>query len=289
MECPENPIPLAPPPAEAGCFTWKGFLLAMLAAPVLGLVVARVSERGVWDFEPLILFPVLLGVFAGIAVVWLVRLAQIGNRPTIVVAAMLAAAVTATGEHYFTYLTYRSEYYRPRVLIGTSSATGQDLSALGRAMAPSFGEYMQAQARHGRPLLFGYMAHGWAAWLSWAIDALLIVAAAVVVTIPALRVPYCNRCGSWFRTIRSGRIDVLTAGRLAALVGVDAINHPRSHRYRLSTCQGGCGPTRLELSWEEADGAVDLVRLWLDPAARNQVAAILDIQTNDQFPMTNDQ
>ena len=116
---------------------------------------------------------------------------------------------------------------------------------------------------------FGFLARGWAAWLSWAIDAALVVAAAVVVTLPALRVPYCNRCGSWFRTIRSGRIDAPAAQQLAAAVGVEEIEYARSHRYRLSTCLGGCGPTQLELSWEGRGGAVDLVRLWLDTAARD--------------------
>ena len=120
------------------------------------------------------------------------------------------------------------------------------------------------------------MAQGWLAWLSWAIDALLEIVGAVAVTIPAMRVPYCNRCGTWYRTIRGGKIDVPTALRLAELLGVDEIGRFRSPRHRLSACQGGCGPTRCELSWEEPDGTVDLVQVWLDAAGRNQVAAILD-------------
>jgi len=220
------------------------------------------------------------------AIVGLVRFAQIGHRPTILLAAVLAAAVTAAGQHYLNYL---AAYHWRHPAVDAGLAPGQDLSALVREMAPSFGEYMQAQAQRGRLLLSGYVARNWVAWLSWAIDALLVVAAAVAVTIPATRVPYCNRCGSWYRTIRSGRIDVLTARRLAELVGVQEINHPRSARYRLSCCQGGCGPTRLELSWEEAHGAVDLARLWLDPAARNQVATILDGLADENSETKNDE
>ena len=78
-------------------------------------------------------------------------------------------------------------------------------------------------------------------------------------TIPAVRVPYCNQCRTWYRTVRNGKIDLPTAGRLAELLGVETAGAPRSARYRLSACQGGCGPTRCELSWEHG-GGVDLVR-----------------------------
>ena len=117
MDCPENPVPLLPPPVEAGGFTWKGFVFSMLAAPALGLVGAWVGRVAQDYFAPFLLFPVLLGVFSGMAIVGLVRLAQIGNRPTIVWAAVLAAAVTAVGEHYFTYL---AAYHRPTIAVGST-------------------------------------------------------------------------------------------------------------------------------------------------------------------------
>ena len=153
---------------------------------------------------------------------------------------------------------------------------------------PAFGEYLRAQADRGRPLFGPYVAKGWAAWLTWAVDAMLTLAAAVAVTIPAFRVPYCNRCRSWYRTVRNGKIDVPTARRLAETCGVDEIAGLHSPRYRLSCCQGGCGPTRCELSWEEPDGAVDLVRVWLDAEQRNQVAAILDELADERCEMMND-
>ncbi len=121
--------------------------------------------------------------------------------------------------------------------------------------------------------------------------------AAVTVTIPAVRAPYCNRCGSWFRTVRNGKIDLPTSRRLAELLGVEQPGrvalasrqcpaetparrqcHPpvRSSRYRLSACRGDCGPTRCELSWERSGGGVDLARVWLDGKQRSEVVSILD-------------
>ena len=135
----------------------------------------------------------------------------------------------------------------------------------------------------------GYIATGWTAWLTWAIDALLTLAAAMVVTLPAVRIPYCNRCGTWYRTIRNGKIDVPTAERLADTCGVEGIAGLHSPRYRLSCCQGGCSPTRFELSWEDPHGAVALVSTWLDNPTRNQIVAILDKLAEERSQDENDE
>ncbi len=261
------------PAAERGSFAWKGLLLAALVCPTFGLIWAWAAEGAQWYFAPILLFPVLLGVVVGATVVGLVRFTQVGHRPTILLAAVLAAAVAGIGQHYFSYLT---AYDRAGPSSGVDPASQADVAALVRQMKPSFAQYLEAQARRGRPLVHGYVAKGWVAWLSWAVDALLVVAAAVAVTLPALRAPYCNRCRSWYRSIRNGRVDVPTARRLAELLRVEEVGNPRSFRYRLSACHGGCGPTRCELSWEDAGGALNLVQLWLDAAGRNQVVAILD-------------
>lgn len=273
MESPKTIVASAQAPVEGGRFAWQSFLLAIVVAPLFGLIWAWLAVGVQSYFAPLFLLPLLVGAFAGLSIVGVVRFAQVGHRPTILLAAVLAATVAATAQHGFGYL---NTYYWACPSTGPDSPAGLDITALLREMRPSFGEYMAAQARHGRPLPMGHTAQGWFAWLTWAIDLLLVIVGAVAVTIPAMRVPYCNRCRTWYRTIRSGKIDQPTALRLAELVGVDEVDHPKSPRYRLSACEGGCGPTRCELSWEEPDGAILLVRVWLDPARRNQVATILD-------------
>ncbi|MCE5301489.1 MAG: hypothetical protein LLF97_00080 [Planctomycetaceae bacterium] len=216
-------------------------------------------------FAPAIVFPLLLGAITGLTIVGFIRFAGIGHRPTILSAVVLSAAIATVGLHY---QHYRMTYDEHR--------TASDLAGFAQQLRPSFAEYLQAQAERGRPLPYGYVARGAMAWITWAIDALLIVAAAVLVTLPALRSPYCNRCETWYRTVRGAKIDQTTARRLAERLGVDEIGRMQSPRFRLSACQGGCGPTRCELSWEEPDGSVAMVRVWLDPAGRNAVAALLD-------------
>jgi hypothetical protein len=276
----------AAPTGHRGRFTWPGLALALAAAPVVGLVCGWIGASVQTHFAPLVLFPLLLGVFAGFSIVGFVRFTRIGNRPTIFLAALVAAGVTVATQHYFTYL---AQYYGSGPAV--SPTTGQDLTAIKRELAPGFGRYLCAQARRGRPLAGGYVVHDSMAWVCWAIDALLVAAAAVAATVPAVRVPYCNRCGSWYRTVRSGRIDEPSARRLAELLGVEETERLHSPRYRLSTCQSGCGPTRCDLSWEETSGAVDLARAWLDAGQRNQVGEILDGLTteNDEGRMTNDE
>jgi len=276
----QEPDRNAPPPAKGGRFAWPGFALAIAGGAIIGLLWAWWAEMAQGYFAPLILFPLLLGAAAGLMVVGLVRVAQIGHRPTIAGSVVLAAVLAATAQHYFTYL---AAYRQPAdatagrgVVSGSSQPAPVDLSAVLDRIKPSFGEYLQGQARRGRPLLLGYVARGWVVWLTWAIDGLLILAAALAVAIPAMRMPYCDRCRTWYRATRCGKTDLPTAERLAAVAGVELPERPRSPRYRLSNCQNGCGPTRCELSWEETDGGVSLFRIWLDAAQRNQMAAILD-------------
>jgi hypothetical protein len=236
---------------------------------------------------PFILFPILIGVFAGMTIVGVTRFGQIGHRPTILASAVLASAVAVGGQDYLAYMSflqhYSSEGEKGDSPIFAGAKIGTiPLSALARELAPGFGQYLRAEADRGRPLVGEYVAKGSAAWLSWAVDAMLTVAAAVAVTIPAFCVPYCNRCRTWYRTIRNGKIDVPTARRVAEACDVDEIAGLRSPRYRLSCCHAGCGPTYCELSWEEPNGAVDLVRVWLDADQRNQITAILDELTEDK-------
>jgi hypothetical protein len=279
------------PPPPPGSFSPFALVLMLAISPLVGLVWGWAADAVQFqlDRSPFLVFPIIVGVFAGLTIVGLARFTQIGHRPTLLFAVVFAAATAAFGQHY---LHYMAQYSQP--LPQSSSAKGTDdaatalaqalireeaaggSSALHKELTPSFFRYMLAQARRGRPLPGGYLATGWGAWLTWSIDLLLTVAAAVVVAAPALRIPYCNRCRSWYRTVRNGRIDVATARRLAEICSADDVEGLRSPRYRLSCCQGGCGPTRCELSWEEPSGTVDLVRVWLDADQRRQVAAVLD-------------
>jgi hypothetical protein len=98
----------------------------------------------------------------------------------------------------------------------------------------------------------------------------------MILVAPALRRPYCNRCRSWFRTTRTGQVNLPTAERLATLLEVPIPEGLRAARYRLVACNGGCGPTGFELCWEVSVARIPPVWVWLDLERRNHIVAILD-------------
>jgi hypothetical protein len=274
-----------PAPGE---FSLAALFLALVVGPLVGLIWGWAADAAQFYVSPFLLFPLLVGVFTGLTIVGLARFAQAGHRPTIWLAVVLAAGTAACGQHYLHYWTLYSQALPEwsiapgaddgaRALgeaIAREATAGND--AIRKQLAPSFGRYMLAQAQRGRPLPGGFLAVGWVAWLTWSIDLILTAAAAIAVTVPAVRIPYCNRCRTWYRTIRNGRIDVDTARRLAEICHADGTPQFHSPRYRLSCCQGGCSATRCELSWEEPNGPVNLVCVWLDSQQRNQAAAVLN-------------
>jgi hypothetical protein len=272
-----HPLDQPPPPLRRQ-WTWLGLVVGGLGALVIGLLWAWWAEMAQGYMAPAILFPLLIGAGTGITVVGLVRIAQIGHRPTIFFSAVLAACLAAIGQHYVTYL---DSYYWQRGKVTRNLPAGQDWSAAIDRMVPSFTQYLREEVQYGRALPWDYRARGWMVWASWAFDGLLTIVAALAVTIPAMHTPYCDRCRTWYRVTRNGKIDVPTAERLATLAGVVLPQHTRSRRYRVSNCHGGCSATCCELSWEDAQGRLSLVQFWLDAAGRNQVAAALGEVANE--------
>jgi hypothetical protein len=265
-----------------GRFRPLAFALWMPAAAGLGAVTAWLAGEieGHFSFAFLLLFPILVGVGVGAANVGLMRIAQMGNRPTAILGVLLSAAVTVAGQHY---LDYRQEVaqnlQRWNALGGVAP-----LSVVRTLVVPpeSFSEYLRQQAGRGRRITASWSLTGWGAWLSWAVDGLLVAAAALAMVLPATRQPYCNACRTWYRTIRAGRTPLAVAQQLAVTAG-GAIDAPvKRVRFRLSCCQGGCSPTRLELFWETADrrGPASL-EAWLDVALRNSAMQALDEEKDE--------
>ena len=232
----------------------------------LGLAAAWIAVVAQVDLgrSPLVIFPLLIGVGLGALLVGLMRLGQIGHRPTVVIGTIAIALVTVVAQHYVGYLkTYRW----PRE--NADPPTPQ-------TWIVDFDEYMHQRAELGFPLAWGYTARGRVAWVAWAVDGLLVLGATLAVVVPAVRLPYCNRCRTWYRVIRSGRIDVESGRALAEAAGFSAPNRSTAARYRLLGCNGGCGPGGLDLSWEKPRQSASSERTWLDRQRRNQVVQALD-------------
>jgi hypothetical protein len=273
---PNAPRPAVPP--GSGRFSWRQGVFWLVAAPLLGAIAAWGGMIGQSYWAPLGLFPILVGVGLGAMLVGLMRVAQVGHRPTLFSGAVLAAAVAVAGQHYLSFREAWREQKRPDAELLQKARQACPELFQGRRVEPpdDFLEYMREQVVLGRPLVTDWKAVGVWAWVSWGVDGLLLLAAAIAVMIPAARQPYCNRCRSWYRTIRSGRIPPGMAARLADVAGSSLGEHAKSARYRLSNCTGGCSPTRLELSWEEPAGQTFLATAWLDAEGRDRAGRALD-------------
>ncbi len=274
-----NPqTPVAPPPAPRTRFdrliAWTSVCAVDGAAAAwLAVGVERV-------FSPLILFPALVGAVLGVTLVGLFRLMQVAGRPMLLGGCLLAGTVAVAGEHYFSYRTHREAAEEQAKTFRKAETL---LPGLVRGSVPrpaeNLGQFLRWQALRGRPIAGGYVARGGWAWASWALDALITLAAALAIVWPAARQPYCDRCRSWYRTTRRGRISVPLARQVAKLAAMKAIDHATGAQYRVVRCDGGCGPVGFELSWKMAGGRSTVARTWVSLGERDQIATWLDAGT----------
>lgn len=285
METGPNQNGQAEPPTGAARFRWLVFVPWIAGSLVQGIVVAWLAVVAGSYFNPLLLFSLVVGVVLGAIAVAAMRVAQVGNRPTVLLGTALAAGVTVAGQHYFTYEKAWSDY---RVAARSAESKAQILQKAPTEFAQqvmdrmpvapgTFGRYMLEQAEEGRPI-GAWRARGWLAWATWGLDGLLVAAAALALVAASVRLPYCDRCRSWYRTTRAGELDVGAASEVAGLAGIRLPRRIRSARFRLQACTGGCGPTAFELLWERTRGGRSSRRVWLDVDRRNRVSRVLDEQ-----------
>jgi len=261
---------IRPTPAR---FSWAALAAALLVGPAIGLGWAWTAEALQDYFAPPGIFPLLIGVFCGLTVVVLVRYLQFGHRQTIFLAVVLTALVAAVGREYLAFRTWCCLKESLPIIAPGETDTRESHREQARL---SFDNFLRDEAQQGRTLFTTYADRRWAVWLSCAIEGLLLIFSALAVSLPAVVAPYCGRCGSWYRTEISIRLDPITAERLATLIDLELRKVPRPPRCRLSICQGRCGPARLELSWERAYGTVELLRLWLEKEQFQAAAALLE-------------
>ncbi len=227
-------------------------------------------------FAPLGLFPVLVGLAIGVTLAGLMRLLHVAGRSTILAGAVLSCAVAVFGQHYFGFQEQKETAQRQAAQFQLAAQAHPDL-VQGTPPEPASGvfEYLRWQAIRGRPIAGRIVARDLWAWASWAFDGCLTLAAALLVVVPAARKPYCDRCRTWFSTVRRGRLSAANAADLAAALGLEPPEDAQDAAYRLVHCQGGCGPAGLELSWELPKGRRTVRQVWISPNNRPRLDNLL--------------
>lgn len=182
---------------DRASFRWSGFVLWLLVGVCVGVAVAWLAAMLQYHghFAPWLLFPVLCGCLLGAIWSSLLRSFQMDNRTTGVAGVVVACLVATLGQHYFSYRTARSCAEKQWEQYRLASRAFSD-KVRGLPLAPPDGPiaFLHQQAARGRDIGTGdWTARGWLAWLSWGVDGLLLLGAAVTLVVVAMRRPYRDR------------------------------------------------------------------------------------------------
>jgi len=268
---------------EPGRFRLRQLACWLPAAAIGGVVIgwaAVVAER---YYAPLVVFPILTGVVLGGVLVALMRLGQVGHRPTLAAGALLAILLAVAGEHYVAFRQTQNRLQREpekmamlRLIEQARKEAGEEAPDAIPLPPTDFVGYTCWLANHQGLKLGSAWLRGSVVWWIWALDAILLGIPGLLLVAATARLPYCNHCQRWYHAIRSGKTAPSTTRRLAVLLGLEVPPEIRSARYRLIACQGGCGPTGLVLFWEQPDGSFSSGYIWLDWSGHREVLSVLD-------------
>ena len=265
------------PTNRGGFWSLAGLLWLAVILPV-GAIFGWVSYEASQFWAPIVLFPILTGLFFGITAVGLIRSIGLGNRAMIGLGIFLGSLILVGVSH-------------ESALRATCKKTDQENSLLQKARAQSnnsqFGQmidrpknlfdFLQKRAESGRKIktIRGTrnLRYFWA-WASWALDGLLILMMAALIVGRSTRHPYCPECKSWYRTMRAGKVDESTVEKLNGLLGGEPTNESGPGRYQISTCRGGCQRARWRFAGKNGTGQIET--RWLGREELEAVNRILD-------------
>ena len=284
----ETPHPRTTEGPHPGRFRSWQLLCWLPVAAVAGVVIGWVAVVAQRYYAPLVVFPIMTGVFlGGVLVLWM-RVCRVGHRPTLAAGALLAILLAVAGEHYIAFRQAQNRLRREpekmamlRLIEQARKEAGEETPESVPLPPTDFPGYACWLANHQGLKLGSAWLRGSAVWLLWALDAILLGISGLALVAATARLPYCNHCQRWYYTIRSGRTTPSTGGELAALAGLELPAEIRSARYRLISCQGGCGPTGLVLFWQQPDGDFSSGYVWLDASGHREVLSALDQKTEE--------
>jgi hypothetical protein len=259
---------------RARCASW--LLAAIGSAVILGWLATKAGSV----FAPLLVYPAMTGLALGALLASGMRLLEAAHRASLLAGATAAALVLVGAQHYFSYLDAQRVARDQSAQLKIAEQAFPELAARQAVKGESFAGFLRDSARHG-VLIAGVELGATGVWTLWGLNAAITVAATLAVVAVALRRPFCDACGSWYRVSRSGQLDAEQVATITAAIGL--LDCPaRTARYRLWSCRSGCGPTGCELSWNER--GLPRRTAWLDRAARTAITAILDHNPQSKSP-----
>ncbi|MBK7860993.1 MAG: hypothetical protein IPJ65_20785 [Archangiaceae bacterium] len=183
---------------------------AVLGAGLLGGVVEGVVSR--W-FNLLLIFPLCLGLAVGGAAMWVVRQRKVRSPLPAAGLAALGALLAQVVVHEVGYLSTRAEIAEnleraPEMseLVATRGMSAVvDMVLVGEQSGPPFIAYLDRSAangititNHGSSSSSSPTLTGAGVVVLWALEFLVAIATAVVITWKQARAPFCEACDGWY-------------------------------------------------------------------------------------------
>jgi len=238
---------------------------ALVAAACLAWFSTKVSAR----FAPILLLPIGLGILLGLLLSWGMRIFEVAHPSSLLAGSLFAAAMLVVGQHYVPYHQWRS--HAPSGAESLAAQVFPEMQTRLHRQDATFSQFLREEADRGMEVgEFQLGSRGM--WLLWGISAALTLGSTATIVFLAVRRPYCDRCGSWYRVSRCGNIPIAKAAELATRLGWS--DHKSAAAYRFWTCRGCCGSSGCELSWKHSGLRPQFA--WVDRAGMAAITQSLD-------------
>jgi hypothetical protein len=262
--------PATAPPTAVRRFHAPHFALWLVCALITSFAISWLAAIVSARFAPLMLFPASVGLLLGTTLVVELRLTQTAHCGSVLAGALLAAAVVVAGQHFCSY--WAAHTASPSAAAVLAAQAFPEVADRLRPQDMTFAEFLLDSAARGTSL--GNLSLGPAGvWLLWGVNAAITAVVATLIVLAAVRQPFCDHCGTWYRVARQGTVDAPTAAAIASIAGMSAVPDSAAS-YRLRSCRGGCGPTAIELSWNATGQRSPL--MWIDRATLAALTARID-------------
>lgn len=256
-----------------------GSLRNWRSGPALLWLVAALGFAAAWGIgsallsrlsAPLGLFPLVVGGVLGLVLALLLRATRQGHRRWALGGTVAAAVVAVTAWHATAFRLQQRAASRAQVELQQAAQAFPELG--GRQVRPppaSLLEFLQQAADEGRQV-FAWRLRGAAAYASWTVDGLLLLAAALYCVRRQTAQPWCAACEDWLRTTRSGRAPATVWREVRDLWSPPLeLGASDGLSYAVASCRGGCSAWRATVwdasgqarqAWLEADGRARLFK-----------------------------
>ncbi len=176
-----NELPTSPSPTpNVGRPFWPTSVAWLAGTLAISLALAWLASRIEPYFAPLLLFPVLIGIALGGAMVGLVRVLGQVRLSMAALGVVVGVATIVVGQHYLAYRRARNQIEQQLARFEGPSLNLAALTQIGLPRPPeSLLAFLHQTAEQGRPLA-GHVVRGGLVWAWWGLDAALTLVAAAV-------------------------------------------------------------------------------------------------------------